>query len=562
MKLSIGHKLFAASIILILAMSAFVAGAWGALSNLRRLQDQGMSRVQAAMASRQLEGQGAALYQVIADAEINHELDQTATDWAAAKTKTETMFAQLRQKLSDPAQIALLDQAKSAYGDYAGVFDNQMLPDLKASAEMTADIRRLDGDLDARREAMTEPLAKLGEASTRAAQAADVEFDKVSGEVLAIGTIIGVLSLLGGAAINIVTVRHIARPLQTLSHLLHRLVAGEVVKDVPHETRQDEVGEVARAVAAFKANIVEVQRLESEQARARARLERDNLNAQQVLKSAEGFERQIKAVGARVSQTAETLNLAAERLDHAAREATHRSGSMAAVTSQSSANMQTVASATEELTASISEIGRQIEETTMMTRAASEQAHQTSGTVDNLAQAAARIGDVVSLIQNIAAQTNLLALNATIEAARAGAAGAGFAVVAGEVKSLSTQTSRATEEIRGHIAEMQTVTRETVEAIRGISATVERIDEVATSIAAGVAEQTAATSNIATNIAQVASGADGLNNDLAEVTRASQTTSETSRNVLDGAGSLSEQVRAMSDEVDSFLGLIRVRDAA
>ncbi|MEI9903072.1 MAG: methyl-accepting chemotaxis protein [Asticcacaulis sp.] len=197
-----------------------------------------------------------------------------------------------------------------------------------------------------------------------------------------------------------------------------------------------------------------------------------------------------------------------------------------------------------------------------MTQAATEQAHKTSQTVDNLAKAAARIGDVVALIQDIAAQTNLLALNATIEAARAGAAGAGFAVVAGEVKNLSAQTSRATNEIRDHISTMQTVTEETVDAIRSISSTIEKINGVASSIAAGVTQQTAATADIASNVAQVADGADTINGDLVQVTRASQQTSEASAQVLSGAGSLSEQVRAMSEEVDAFLGLIRVKDAA
>jgi methyl-accepting chemotaxis protein len=164
----------------------------------------------------------------------------------------------------------------------------------------------------------------------------------------------------------------------------------------------------------------------------------------------------------------------------------------------------------------------------------------------------------VALIQDIAGQTNLLALNATIEAARAGAAGAGFAVVAGEVKTLSAQTSRATSEIRDHIKTMQDVTEETVEAIRAISETIDRINGVATAIAAGVTEQSAATGNIASNIAQVATGAQDINTDLVHVARASQATSETSRNVLSGAGSLAEQVDAMSAEVDSFLSVIRV----
>ncbi len=562
MKLSIGHKLFAASLVFVLAMGAFVIGSWASLSHLRHLQDNGMALVRTSAAAERLSGRGAALYQIIADAEINHQLDQTATDWAAEKTHTEDLFKSLDAELTSDDQKAQLAQARDAYGVYVGLFEQKMLPALQANAEMTQDIRDLDGQIDEACAKMVAPLTALSSESIKSAEASDVEFDAVSGKVLLMGTVIGLLALIVGSTINFMVVGHISKPLKTLSSLLHRLVNGEIVASVPYEQRRDEVGEIAHAVSAFRDNIAAVKRLETEQVASRAKLEADNLNALQVLKSAESFELQIKAVATRVGQTSKELNAAATTLDHAAREADQRSASMASATSQSSSNLQTVASATEELSASISEISRQIEETTLMTQAATEQAHKTTRTVDNLAQAASKIGDVVALIQDIAAQTNLLALNATIEAARAGAAGAGFAVVAGEVKNLSAQTSRATSEIRDHISTMQVVTEETVDAIRSISATIERINGVTTSIAAGVTQQTAATADIASNVSQVASGADTINADLVEVSRASQLTSETSARVLDGAGSLSDQVRAMSEEVDAFLGLIRVKDAA
>jgi methyl-accepting chemotaxis protein len=557
MKLSIGHKLSFASLVFIIAMSAFVIGAWASLQHLRALQDKGMSLVRVAESAQRLSGQGAALYQIIADGEINHQLDQTKTDWAAGKQTTEALFADLKTRIANPADQALLGDAEAKYHAYVDIFEQKMLPALEANTEMTPDIRHLDDEVDAACDEMVKPLAKLAADAEASATASDADFDNLSKQILLFGTIIGVLAVVIGSAINFVVVQHISRPLRTLASFLHRLVNNQEVPAVPHEDRQDEVGEIAHAVSAFKTSKAEIKRLEIEQAAARARLEADNEKAQQVLRSAEGFEAQIKAVADRVSRTSTSLNTAAQSLDAAAREADQRSASMASASTQSSSNLQTVASATEELSASISEIGRQVEETTQMTQAATEQAQKTGQTVDNLSQAAAKIGDVVALIQDIAAQTNLLALNATIEAARAGAAGAGFAVVAGEVKNLSAQTSRATSEIRDHIQTMQEVTSETVLAIRSISDTVERINGVASSIAASVTQQSAATADIANNVAQVAQGADTINSDLIQVNRASQTTSENSAEVLKGAGTLSEQVQAMSDEVDQFLGLIR-----
>jgi methyl-accepting chemotaxis protein len=186
-----------------------------------------------------------------------------------------------------------------------------------------------------------------------------------------------------------------------------------------------------------------------------------------------------------------------------------------------------------------------------------QQARKTDARINELSQAAARIGDVVKLITAIAEQTNLLALNATIEAARAGEAGRGFAVVASEVKALASQTAKATEEIGTQIAGMQQATQESVAAIKEIGTTIGRIAEIAGSVAAAVEEQGAATHEIAHNVQQAARGTSEVATNIVAVNRGASDTGASSNQVLSSARALSEESLALKTEVEKFLASVR-----
>jgi len=207
----------------------------------------------------------------------------------------------------------------------------------------------------------------------------------------------------------------------------------------------------------------------------------------------------------------------------------------AAASTQTAGNMQAVASGAEELAASVSEISRQAADALAISTKAVEQADETNKIVSGLAQAAQKIGDVVKLINNIAEQTNLLALNATIEAARAGEAGRGFAVVASEVKSLATQTSKATDEISGQIAEVQNSTTSAVNVIEAISQTISRINEISAAIAASVEEQSSVTQNISENMQVAAKGVSDINSSMNEIANAAQSVDAATRKVKDAS---------------------------
>jgi methyl-accepting chemotaxis protein len=219
--------------------------------------------------------------------------------------------------------------------------------------------------------------------------------------------------------------------------------------------------------------------------------------------------------------------------------------------------VHSVAAASEELASSVSEISRQVGTSARIAGEAVEQARKTDARISQLSQAAARIGDVVDLIQTIAGQTNLLALNATIEAARAGAAGKGFAVVAAEVKTLAEQTAKATGEISQQIADIQSATEDSVTAIKEIGATIGRISEISSVIAAAVEEQGAATQEISRNVQRAADGTSQVAASISDVQRGASETGGASSQVLSAAQSLSNESNRLKREVAKFMDSVR-----
>jgi methyl-accepting chemotaxis protein len=207
----------------------------------------------------------------------------------------------------------------------------------------------------------------------------------------------------------------------------------------------------------------------------------------------------------------------------------------ASASEQTSANVQAVAAGAEELQTSIAEISRRVTDASKITGHAVEQSRRTNEIVTGLSAQAGRIGDVVNLINTIAAQTNLLALNATIEAARAGEAGRGFAVVASEVKSLATQTSKATEEIGGQIAAVQSATNEAVGAIGDISKTIDTINEISETIASAVEEQNAVTQEIASNMQTASAGVRAISDNMSQIATATRAASEATQKVKEAS---------------------------
>ena len=383
-------------------------------------------------------------------------------------------------------------------------------------------------------------------AGSQAAESFDTDIKMVLSSLL-LTIIIGI-----GAAVFLVRgvsggIKSIVAPMQALGN-------GDLTAQVPHRGEKTEIGAMAEALQVFKQALIAKKAADEAAARdADAKIER----GRRVDSITRDFESLIGEIVATVSSASTQLEASAGTLTTTAERAQQLTTTVAAASEEASTNVRSVASATEEMASSINEIGRQVQDSARMAGEAVDQARKTNDRVSELSKAAARIGDVVELINTIAGQTNLLALNATIEAARAGEAGRGFAVVASEVKALAEQTAKATGEIGQQITGIQTATQDSVNAIKEIGGTIEKLCEISSTIASAVEEQGAATQEISRNVQQAAHGTQQVSSNITDVQRGASETGSASSQVLAAAQSLSGDSNRLKLEVGKFLDSVR-----
>jgi len=415
----------------------------------------------------------------------------------------------------------------------------QLLVDAQTSAQKLVEI--------------ADPLATAYQTAAKA-EASQAEDELARGIKIAIA--LGGLSILGGIILALLTSRSISKPIQGLTASMLELAEGKFDVVLPGIGRKDEIGDIAGAVEKFKVKAAEKARAEAE-----AKMNQDRIAAEQrkaeMRGLADNFEAAVGEIVNAVSSASTELEAAAGTLTGTAGRAQELTSTVAAASEEAATSVQSVASATEELSSSVNEISRQVQESARLANEAVKQAHSTSEQVGELSKAAARIDDIVELINTIAGQTNLLALNATIEAARAGDAGKGFAVVASEVKALAEQTAKATGEIGQQIAGIQSATQESVGAIADISGTIEKLSEVATTIAAAIEEQSAATREISRNVQQSAQGTQQISSSITEVQSGAVETGSASSQVLSAASLLASDSSRLKLEVGKFLDTVR-----
>ena len=378
------------------------------------------------------------------------------------------------------------------------------------------------------------------------------EFEKRASELQYWLTVIIVgITLLCILSASIIINYLVNKPIKEISDNLESVVNGRTDRIVPYQNRLDVLGKMARACEVFRKNVITTQRLNQEQKEFQANAEKNRIETLGSI--SHRLEEKVGQSIDVISEAAGGIEASAKSMSQAAQLTLKEARFVINQATKTADAIEGLAKSTNQISTSIQEIGRLVEHSSKIVGGAVEDTKRTNDIVTHLAEGAEKIGNVVSLIENIAGQTNLLALNATIEAARAGEAGRGFAVVASEVKALANQTANATQDIAQLIGDMQRTTSEAVTAIQSIANVVGDVGHISQSIATAVHEQGASTAEITNTASTVSTSTLNLQSRMVEVVNAARTTDNEAGNLLKSAQSLSSQTTNLVGNLDQFL---------
>jgi methyl-accepting chemotaxis protein len=498
---TIKSKIIINVVIILLTIVGIVATNYVDLKELQKEQDIAAKRAQDTVDAKEASMGGMALYEIIADAVINRELDRTAKEWAAKKEDVLKNIEMTIKAVDTPEEKKMAEEVKAAVLETAKLFEGQLLPLLKGNDVITPEIRGLDGKIDAHVSKIESGMDKVVESISKKMKTADEKFDTDVRRMITQSLIIGLIGILLQAGLAGWLLKTILKPVDALRLMLMDISQGEgdLTKRLDDSTK-DELAEISKYFNLF------IEKLRG------------------IISNISQTSNQVATASSQLHATAEHIATGAEEVAAQAATVATAGEEMSATAGDIAQNCQMAAEGAQRASQSASDGADVVERTVAVMGQIAEKVQESARTVESLGERSDQIGAIIGTIEDIADQTNLLALNAAIEAARAGEQGRGFAVVADEVRALAERTTRATKEIsemikaiqketRGAVTAMeqgvQQVENGTIEAARSGQALQDilaQINDVAmqvNQIATAAEEQTATTGEISSNMMQI-----------------------------------------------------------
>jgi methyl-accepting chemotaxis protein len=445
----------------------------------------------------------------------------------------------------DPTMKAALDDTKEPLARYLAAV-NQVV---ELAATSPAAAQAAIPDFMNQFKALETAVAKAGEVVETHARASEEKGEKDAAKAEAMMLAILTLGALLSAALVIVARRVISKPVADLAKAMASLAHGDLATQAPHAHMGGEIGELGKAMALFRDNALERNRLEENEAQS---IQEREARAQKIEALTDAFSQSLSESLTRLSGTSQALQSSACQLGAMAQQTQNRTGEAARASMDASDGVNSIAAATTQLTQSVEQISYRMQQSAKLASDAVDLGRATDTSVKDLAVAVAEIGQVVALIEDVAAQTNLLALNATIEAARAGEAGKGFAVVASEVKSLAEQTGNATQDIAARIARIREASQHVMGSVQQVTQMIEDMQGLASEAASSVHEQTTATGQIAESAVIASRGTGIASASVEDLRQSASEATDASGQVTQAADDVATQTKHLRERADNF----------